>query len=419
MRSNCRSVTVLFLITLCCCAHVSATDDRVAAWREDLRELATQIPQRHVNPFTKITREHFEQAVAELDDKIPGLSDVQIQVELMRLVARIGGAHTNVAVQDFRPPWGSYPIAIVKLKDGFFVNVAAESNARLLGAKLVKVGDVGIDEAVRRVASAVPAENDAAMYQNVCAWLFRPELLQGLEIVKDPATVRVEVESTDGTRFSADVARNDRASPAPLRVMPDESLLKMPELQRPRERFYWFEHLPEHKAIYVRYDRCANDPRQMVLAFAAELMKAVDRDDVERVVIDLRRNGGGNSLIFRPVIEGLKERPKVNHQGGILVLIGPRTFSSAMMNAWDLRVTTDAILVGRPTGQKPNHFGEVRSFKLPRSGVSVYYSTKRFTMIGDNDPPSLMPDVPVEPTSAEYFSGRDVTVERALAYPKE
>ena len=39
---------------------------------------------------------------------------------------------------------------------------------------------------------------------------------------------------------------------------------------------------------------------------------------------------------------------------------------------------TEAIFIGEPTGGRPNHFGEVKSFNLPNSGLSVRYSTKYF-----------------------------------------
>ncbi len=122
-----------------------------------------------------------------------------------------------------------------------------------------------------------------------------------------------------------------------------------------------------------------------MLLFCKELFEYIDGHDIERVIIDLRFNGGGNSMVLEPVILGLTLREKINRKGHLFVLIGPRTFSSAMMNAWQLKTRTAALLVGRPTGQKPNSFGEMRNFKL----------------------------------SDEQFSGHDVTIERVLEYKAE
>jgi len=37
-----------------------------------------------------------------------------------------------------------------------------------------------------------------------------------------------------------------------------------------------------------------------------------------------------------------------------------------------------AILVGEPTGNKPNHYGQQQNFELPNSRLMVHYSTKHF-----------------------------------------
>lgn len=42
-------------------------------WREDLRFLAEELPKRHANLFHTMTREQFETAVKQLDERIPTL----------------------------------------------------------------------------------------------------------------------------------------------------------------------------------------------------------------------------------------------------------------------------------------------------------------------------------------------------------
>ena len=47
-----------------------------------------------------------------------------------------------------------------------------------------------------------------------------------------------------------------------------------------------------------------------------------------------------------------------------------------MMNAVHLEQETQVLTVGEPTGGKPNNFGEIKTFSLPNSGLTVRYSTK-------------------------------------------
>jgi len=118
---------------------------------------------------------------------------------------------------------------------------------------------------------------------------------------------------------------------------------------------------------------------------------------------------------MEPLLAALERRPEWSSGEGLYTLIGRATFSSALMNAFDLKARTRAILVGEPTGGKPNHYGQVSSFNLPTSGVRVFHST-RFFRLSASDPPSLEPDVRVEIRSQDYFEGRDPVLETVLGF---
>jgi hypothetical protein len=62
----------------------------------------------------------------------------------------------------------------------------------------------------------------------------------------------------------------------------------------------------------------------------------------------------------------------------------------------DFKRETKAIIVGEETGGMPNHYGEVRSLKLPVSGITVQYSTKYFQYTEENlntITPDIKPDI--------------------------
>src|SRR5262249_22815162 len=112
--------------------------------------------------------------------------------------------------------------------------------------------------------------------------------------------------------------------------------------------------------------------------------------------------------IINPLKDGLASRLK--SVGRIYVLIGPRTFSSASMNAWDLQKNLRAKLVGESSGGSPGGYGEIKLFTLPNSKLTVQYTTKYFSL-GDT---SLIPDLPVSATLADALNGRDVALEAAI-----
>ena len=75
----------------------SSPDLSKEQWQKDLQYLAKELPRRHKNAFHTVSREQFERAVAELSAAIPSLQDHEIQVGLMKIVAMVGDAHTELS----------------------------------------------------------------------------------------------------------------------------------------------------------------------------------------------------------------------------------------------------------------------------------------------------------------------------------
>lgn len=98
----------------------------------------------------------------------------------------------------------------------------------------------------------------------------------------------------------------------------------------------------------------------------------------------------------------------------LYTLIGENTFSSALMNAVQLK-RIGATLVGRPSGGSVNHYGELQSAELEGLPLVVYYSTQRFVMDASYGDGSLLPDITVPFLFENYMSGRDADVEAALS----
>src|SRR5262249_56043300 len=105
--------------------------------------------------------EEFEAAVADLEGSIARLSDDEIVVELMRLVASVGDGHTSL--QQGAASWSRLPLRLRRFSDGLRVVAIGRDHAAALGAKVVTIGGVAAGEAWTRVAEIVSHDNDAAL----------------------------------------------------------------------------------------------------------------------------------------------------------------------------------------------------------------------------------------------------------------
>lgn len=239
-----------------------------------------------------------------------------------------------------------------------------------------------------------------------------------------PLTLRVFQDQAYVTAVGALLRESNRGRQSYVRALSIPSLTapfltRVPTplaRTRPASQFYWYEYLESAQTVYFQYNRCVEMPTLPFASFLPQLLALIDSRPVAKLVVDLRQNTGGNSAILVPFINAVRARPALNRRGVLLVVIDNGTFSSGMLNAVNFQTQTQATFVCEPTGGKPNSYGEVQSFTLPNSRISVSYSTRLFQTV-PGDPPSVLPDLPVEMSVNDLLAGRDPVLEAILALP--
>src|SRR5260370_12576641 len=101
-------------------------------WRNDLAYLAKELPSRHKNAFASVTRADFEKQVADLDSRIPKLSEMEIRAGLLKIIASVGDGHTSIWSWGRLEPMRVLPISLYWFKDGLFLLASTQPNATLL-----------------------------------------------------------------------------------------------------------------------------------------------------------------------------------------------------------------------------------------------------------------------------------------------
>lgn len=388
-----------------------SADERAARWREDLAFLVSELPKRHKNAFFKCSKEAFEAAAARLDGELAGLSDVQINVRLMMLAAMLGDAHTNVGSAG---RLHSFPILPYWFADGLVVVAAGAEQRELIGARVVKIGDMDAEEACGKAEAVFAFENRATMRDRSPRYAMMGEVAEAVGLTADAKrmTVTLKPRAPEGAERSVVL---EWMKPGENYVGLETDNAKLPLYRQRRGTANWCEWLEKERVVYFQYARCGDEAGQTVAEISQKVMGMIEEKGAERLIVDLRNNGGGNSALLNAFIFDLKSTVIGQRPGGVIVLIGRRTFSSAELNAAALKNRVGAVLIGEPTGQKPNAYGEVKTFQLPRSGLNVQYSTKFFrTEEGERE--SLEPDVLVELRSEEFFAGRDPVMEKAVGW---
>ena len=239
-----------------------------------------------------------------------------------------------------------------------------------------------------------------------------PSILYGAGIIAEQEQAVFTFENKQGQRIEVELPSINMKSG--FRPVSSPRPATPPPLYRKYQKaIYAFEYLEQEKILYVAYNSCRMRKDKPFPVFVKEVFACADAKPVEHFIIDLRNNGGGNSAIFTPMLQELKKREGLNQKDRLFVIIGRRTFSSAVLNAIQLRNQTQAVFIGEPTGGRPNHFGEVRMFMLKHSRLPITYSTKYFTT-SPEDTDSFYPDIPVELSIQDFLNHHDPVIEKIL-----
>lgn len=389
--------------------------DRDEGWRADLRYLQTEFARLHANAFTKISREQWDADFDALYERVPDLSDEQIGLEMTRIVAQVGDGHSRVYY--FEQAALDYPLGLYWYVEGLFVVSATEEYSSAIGAQVLAIEGRPIEEIRAAIVPLISTDNEANILAKSPTMLTNPDALAAVGVIEAPGPATFTLAYPGQDAFALEITPVDPSFYTfdsflrPWDVNPD--LLEPPYVQN-QTVDYWFTYAPEAKAIYFQYNACVDNPDYPFEVFAADLFAEAEAQGAERIVVDLRRNGGGNSAVIEPFLEGLRERPQYSQPDRLYALIGRGTFSSAMWNAIDLR-ELGGTLVGEPTGGKPNAYGETRGFTLPNSGLYVQYSTRYWERVPElGDAPSVLPDINLPRSALDYFAGVDPVLETAF-----
>ena len=383
-------------------------------WREDLDELVEALQREHVDLHHTISPARFRSSVRSLRGRLPSLAGHAVVVELARLVAMIGDGHTALRLTDVEG-FGRFPVRLLRFSDGVFVRAIASEHAALGGSRVVAIGEVPIGEAWDLARPLVSRDNEMGVWNQVPDLLAIPEVLHALGII--PATDRATftVERPDGERRSLELDATASHDPdlldARLRLRMADPLW----LRRPDEN--WFEHLSEINTLYMAYNTVRDGAPEPLSTFFGRVLALIASEGIDRLVLDIRRNGGGDMTLNWPLVDGLIRRDAINRWGHLFVIIGRGTFSAAMNLAVELEQRTRVLFVGEPTGARPNQYGENADIVLRHSGLRVTASALFWQNTFPNDDrPWIAPDLPARLSSDDYLHQRDSAFDAILSY---
>ncbi len=397
---------------------------RDEGWRYDVSLLAREIKRVAKQPFATTSEQEFDTAVNSLLNRIPQLSDLQVEIELRKIVALLGRSHSILL--NGKPDKDAFqplPIQTYFFDEGLFIVAADAKHPDLVGAQILSWGGHMPDEILNALNPLISQTN---RYR---ALRIAPELLRGtilpnaLGLNPDRDKVVLSIRNLDGKTLTMTLNADRTLQgygdvPPPSWTLLEQTAQKpLPLYLKNRTTNLWFEFVPETKTMYVAVNNLRNDPKQPAADFFAQVFKAIDEREVDKLVIDLRWCNGGDTANVQPLIYNLIRRDKINRSGKLFVVVGRQTFSAAVNAAVLLERNTNSIFVGEPTGDSPNFVGETNVVTLPYSKSRAIISNLYWQISSPQDARKwIAPTLYAPPTFESFRKNHDPVMEAILAY---
>lgn len=389
--------------------------DRVAGWTADLDALLAARDNIHPDGWHGQPRAAWLAQADAVKASLPALTDAQALVAVVRLAAApsYGGRDGHSGIFPFVGATHAFPLQLWQFPAGLVVTGASPPYADLVGATVVAVNGHPAAEVLRAVEPLTPRDNPSSLLAYSTLYLRSPDLLVGLGLIDRVGPTSFSLVDRAGRRRTQAIAPvpaavdNTFAGGAPHTLPTGPS----PWLARQHE-VLWSSYLADSRTLYVQYNQVRPVPGDAL----SSLLARARRPDVDRVVLDLRNNGGGDNHNNAALEEVLAD-PSIDRKGHLLVLIGRLTFSAAANLATDLEQSTSAVFVGEPLGGSPNLYGDADPIALPWGGLTLYMATRYWERSTPDDPRvTIEPDVRVPLTLSDWLAGRDPVLAAATRF---
>lgn len=409
----------LFLIVLFLYQAIQAQDAaRINNWNKDLDYLQLELPKKHYNLFATRSQKEFEAGIRTIQAEIPNLTDFQIILRIQQLIARFGDSHTMANFTQFFDNKQILPLGLLWAGGNIYIVQTTTENRELLGCQLTAINQTPVNVVTDSLSTLFTIDNQAIVKALI------PQFIPSLQILDvfgftNGAPVMLGLRTLDGRDITYNLGAVLPDNKNKISFQPDSMCFSL----KNKKLFFTDNYDPQEKIYHILYNKCGsreiemeygNPERAAALPsfkeFEEKIFRTLHQEHPDKIIFDLRYNGGGNSRQGTALIEKLAVFLKQHPRTKIYVVLGRETFSSAILNALDFKRLTSAVFIGEETAGKPNHFGEVRSFQLPASGLQVNHSTKYFKN-SDEDVNTFKPDVVLEPLFSDFIKGIDPVYE--------
>ncbi|HPF16645.1 MAG TPA: S41 family peptidase [Thermotogota bacterium] len=389
----------------------------------------------------------YETVLKDISDQAT-LSVAQFSMHLSKLAASIGDAHTYVRyLRGIHSEEAilRLPLEFKALSDGFVVSslykdYCTEDYENIeRGMAVLSVNGKKLNEYKEEVYPYFSAENDEWRDYMVSYYLPYAYFNNYFTEAGDKDSIQLTLRNAEGEQYTYELLYVD---------------IKQNELIEKKRDDYGYRLTDDGKTAIFWLDTC--DYTDDYLNAVDDFFKEVKNKGIQKVVVDIRENTGGSSMVVWPFLQYLgvtktkdfdasiqysgitikrrhitmmnrflrtlrkitsfgnlylEKAPYTKNifDGDLYVMVSGKTFSSGNFFAVMLSDNKLAKTVGTPTGNEPSAYGDPIIFTCKNSRLQFYISYKRFIRPNQSKDPALTltPDVMIPYSVTDFQKEED------------
>lgn len=452
-------------------------------FQQDFLYVIECLKYRHPDMYHNYPEEQFEKDKEDLLRRLEGMeNELEFQLAVQQFIARLRDAHTNLYLFELFESDDFFPVRFKWIREKLYIiNVDQDLDDRYIGKEVLNIASMDVDDFYTKAASYFSAENDICIRNQLEYFMTYPDFYykSGIADTTDNLSLIVDLNGT-----KKKIALFKKSS-----VDWREDVTPAHEITGKKDAKFDYSIYEEYDLAYLQFNKCVDRAvgflyisdipwfiyypilgpiilisypvvwcKQLCFGYhpyfsglLEDLFDEIHECGLNNLVVDLRHNGGGCSLLGNQLIYYLevpgevrdyttynfveyrkksKTEPKENDffrevkdkgspfyiseperrfKGKIYLITGADTASSACDFATVMSDNRLCVIVGQPTSGRPSSFGDRAFFRLPNTDNIISVSWKYFERPdrSKNNDVTLYPDVEIHPTIDDMLKGND------------